>query len=177
MNDHHYYESLIFSDEPLDDSERKSLADHLESCESCRGLQEGWESCASLFMDAQAVSPASGFVDRWDEHYQQKRAEETGKTYRRFFWGALILLTTVCAFSIILMADPGNMVRGISFFNSVFSTLAGVRIQFRTLISIIRTPLLIVGVGAISLSMTIALFGFLFYKKSENVRQGVHNND
>ena len=177
MNEHQYYENLIFSEEALTDAEQIALEQHLESCASCSALREGWERGAALLCCPVPKQPAAGFVDRWDSFFEQKMIEEKEKNARRFFFGAIVLLTVACAFSIALLASPKNLMMLVSVFSTLMSSLTGIRIQVRTLASIIRTPLLIVGVGAVSLSLTIAFAGLLFMKKSVGIRQGVQKNE
>lgn len=177
MNEHQYYETLIFSEEVLTDKEQNELEQHLESCASCSTLREGWESGAALLCCPAPKQPAAGFIDRWNSFYKQKLIEKKEKNTRKLIIGAIVILTIACAFSIALLASPKNLMMVVSTFSTLMSSLTGIGIQVRTLASIIRTPLLIIGVGAVSLSLTIAFVGLLFMKKSVTIRQGVQKNE
>ena len=177
MNEHQFYESLIFSEEALTDPEQSALEQHLVSCESCKALQEGWASSAALLCCPAPKQPAAGFVDRWNSFYEQKMIEKQEINTRKLFLGAIFLLTVACAFSIALLASPNNLMQVVGAFSTMVSSLTGIGIQIRTLASIIRTPLLVVGVGAVSLSITIAFVSLLFMRKTVQVKQGVQKNE
>jgi anti-sigma factor RsiW len=67
---HPSYETLLFTDKPLDDDQQKQLNAHLSECQSCKELSEAIMQVDELFVNADSPRPMEGFTQRW--HYRMQ---------------------------------------------------------------------------------------------------------
>lgn len=76
---HQPFETWLLSDEPLAPPQVAALQEHLEYCESCRGLSASWADVRNLLVHSGPARPAPGFVNRWQMRFA---AQQTRQGYR-----------------------------------------------------------------------------------------------
>jgi predicted anti-sigma-YlaC factor YlaD len=76
---HQPFESWLFEDEALEESDAEALRAHLAICQACRSLSEAWGEMEGLLRSSALDMPAPGFAGRW----QGRLAAETVRRQRR----------------------------------------------------------------------------------------------
>lgn len=66
MPTHRPFETWILQDDPLTDDETAALRQHLDQCQACRSLAEGWTEAAQRLQKVSMRAPRAGFVHRWE---------------------------------------------------------------------------------------------------------------
>ncbi len=94
---HRPFETWLLSDEILSPENARTLEAHLQTCEHCRQLQDGWLGVVDAFDDSPDVEPAPGFVNRWQARLEADRQVELVARYRWQSWIMLILIANVVA--------------------------------------------------------------------------------
>ncbi|OJX47296.1 MAG: hypothetical protein BGO78_17675 [Chloroflexi bacterium 44-23] len=110
---HQFYEDWILSDQKLNMAEKKLLSEHLDSCEQCQNLKTGWVKVESALQSAKYVTPAPGFVTR----FQTFQQTQTAFAHRKQAIQSLIvtgvsMITILVAFTIwfFLSYSPANII-------------------------------------------------------------------
>jgi predicted anti-sigma-YlaC factor YlaD len=76
---HQPFETWLFEDEALQESEAEALREHLAVCPSCRALSESWGEVSGLFHSSALEAPEPGFAARW----QARLAGDAERARRR----------------------------------------------------------------------------------------------
>ena len=85
-------------DQSLDESEARSLEEHLSQCSTCREEWEAMQRISQLFTDAPLMSAPPGFTDRVMQRLARRQARR-----QRFLAGAALL---VACLSLTALALP-----------------------------------------------------------------------
>jgi predicted anti-sigma-YlaC factor YlaD len=70
---HQPFESWIYTPEELSPQQAQALQEHLQACDQCYGQAAAWQQVQPLIASARMVSPAEGFVGRWQKRLQYER--------------------------------------------------------------------------------------------------------
>ena len=73
MSNHLPFEDWLFSDEPLDPEQSRTLQAHLQDCLSCREKDLAWHEVETRLKAAPVLSPAPGFTLRWQARLAAER--------------------------------------------------------------------------------------------------------
>jgi hypothetical protein len=65
MNRHRPYREWIFEEESLTEDSRRQLARHVDVCQDCREVAEGWRLAELCLKQAGSAEPRAGFTGRW----------------------------------------------------------------------------------------------------------------
>lgn len=104
LNDHQPFEEWLLSEATLTPEETIELQEHLRSCESCRRLSLAWEGVEGLLNNSPVVSPAPGFIRRWEMRLAEERARAHRKqTLLILSFGAVGVLLSVLVLGILLL--------------------------------------------------------------------------
>jgi len=179
---HQPFETWLFSEEPLEPEQSKSLGDHLNQCEDCREMSMALDQVVEVISTSRSPDPAPGFTQRWYQHlsaYRQKRQ-------RQQIWlivlGVFALATLILLALFFLNLTNFNWTYGLGQFIANFSLAAARGSQvLRVARSItnafpILIPITIVfGVGSLSAAaaLTVAWFSSII-KLYQPVKEGVH---
>ncbi len=71
---HRQFEEWLLADRPLIPAEADELRKHLETCESCSRIREGWTGVSIQLGRLKTLAPSAGFVDRWQRRLAAQRA-------------------------------------------------------------------------------------------------------
>ncbi len=82
---HQPFETWLFEEDALEESEARALREHLVECAACRSLGEAWEEMGGLLGSSPIAAPAPGFADRW----RGRLAEDRDRLRRRQAWAVL----------------------------------------------------------------------------------------
>lgn len=82
---HQPFENWILDPVDLTMEERRSLQAHIDSCATCRKLEQKWQAVRQELRPHNMVAPASGFVQRWQASLVKRRAQEQRKQAWRVF--------------------------------------------------------------------------------------------
>jgi hypothetical protein len=89
---HQPFEHWLLSEESLSEENERALRDHLHNCDQCRAIENAWIEVANLFVEIPQMSPAPGFVNRWQASLESNQAAE--KIIRQR-WQSLIFLIAI----------------------------------------------------------------------------------
>ncbi len=75
---HQLYEEWLFTyydpaEEELTSQQIAELEAHLQGCQDCRKLADGWRGAGAQLRKAQEVAPQPGFTDRWQARFMVER--------------------------------------------------------------------------------------------------------
>ena len=87
---HRPFEDWLLKDQTLNPAQKRELDTHLQSCAYCAALAETGMELRSAHM----VSPAPGFVSRFEKRLAARRIAER----RRKLWGAIVLILSGLGF-------------------------------------------------------------------------------
>jgi anti-sigma factor RsiW len=73
---HQPFESWLFEDEALEESDAEALRAHLDTCPACRSLSEAWGEMEGLLRSSALEVPAPGFADRWQRRLTAQAARQ-----------------------------------------------------------------------------------------------------
>lgn len=79
---HQPFETWLFEEEALEESEAEALREHLAGCAACRSLGEAWGEMGGLLQSSALAVPAPGFAGRW----RIRLAEDRQRRSRRQAW-------------------------------------------------------------------------------------------
>lgn len=96
---HQPFEDWILSSEPLNETQRASLHEHLRTCESCQRRQLAWNGVRHLMQTAGEVSPAPGFANRWHLALEVRQVAQARQ--QRLAWGLFTLSLVLAAFALL----------------------------------------------------------------------------
>jgi len=103
--------SLVL-DQSLDESEARSLEEHLSRCSTCRQEWEAMQRISRFFTDAPLMEPPPGFADRVMQRLARRQARRQG-----LLAGAALLVTCL---SLVALALP-ETVRWLAMLWQVFT--------------------------------------------------------
>jgi len=140
MNHHPYREWLLASSKQPEDvltqEQSVALQSHLDECSECRDLAQAWQTVEEELLHAPLVSPAPGFIARWQDRLvsdRQRRANQQGIVLMISSFGVGIFLVGVLVFLVWpLLSKPSllawtylyQILRWISIFGA-FQQFAG----------------------------------------------------
>jgi len=104
---HKQFEKWILDDSPLSEEERNILVAHLESCEECRHLKNGWENSLHMMHSAQKIRPAAGFTTRWQMKLQQEQHRKA-IVRRRIILMSSVIALLLSLFAYVLLSGSLN---------------------------------------------------------------------
>lgn len=96
MLTHQPFRDWLF-EEPLDPQEERSLQEHLRTCEECQRLRQAWNGAQQLIRTSGQVSPAAGFVARWQGRLAARRLQRQRQMAWAFFFTAASLAVLMLA--------------------------------------------------------------------------------
>jgi hypothetical protein len=107
---HHYFEDLLFAEQPLTPQDNAALQEHVRDCESCQILANAWQEVESQLHRSAILEPASGFTDRW----QTRLALDSQRVQRKqsmlllgfSIGGATVLLASLAVLLLPLADSP-----------------------------------------------------------------------
>jgi len=82
---HQPFESWLFEEQALEESEGEALRQHLFECEACRSLSEAWDDLGGLLRASGLAAPTVGFSGRW----RARLAQDRERRRRRQAWWVL----------------------------------------------------------------------------------------
>jgi hypothetical protein len=98
--DHQPFETWILDDSfHISETQAKELKAHLEICSRCQNLKNNWESAHASLINTSTISPAPGFIKRWETRFVEKRLRQQKQQIRNLL---LILFIGIAAFSLLL---------------------------------------------------------------------------
>ncbi len=108
---HQPYETWILESNTLPVEDRRVLETHLATCEHCRALHHKWRVVQQELRMRTMVSPAPGFVQRWQSGLAARRAKEARRqAWKAFlgFMGSAIILLFVLAAYVLSYSSPAD---------------------------------------------------------------------
>jgi hypothetical protein len=107
---HHYFEDLLFTEQPLTPQDNAALQEHVRDCESCQMLANAWQEVESQLHRSAILEPSSGFTDRW----QMRLAVDSQRVQRKqsmlllgfSIGGATVLLASLAVLLLPLADSP-----------------------------------------------------------------------
>jgi hypothetical protein len=125
---HQPFETWLFEEDALEESEALALRQHLAECAVCRSLGAAWEEIGGLLGSPAIAAPAPGFADRW----RGRLAVESERRRRRQAWAVLsataaagVAATAGMAFEVLALLDsPARLALQIFEAISVFAARA-----------------------------------------------------
>ena len=107
---HHYFEDLLFTEQPLSPRDNAALQEHLRGCESCQMIANAWQEVESQLHRSAMLEPAPGFTGRW----QMRLAIDSLRIQRRqsmlllgfSIGGATLLLASLAVLLLPLAGSP-----------------------------------------------------------------------
>lgn len=110
MSNHLPFEDWLFSDEPLDSRDSRSLKEHLQACPSCSELALAWLEVESRLKGAPMLAPSPGFTARWESRFaaDRLRKERRQTLYILLFslGGAALLLAILAWLTLPALRSP-----------------------------------------------------------------------
>lgn len=176
MDSHEYYEELILKDGDLSGEERKNLKAHLEECEKCQKLEEQWKSCLNLLSKAPMVKPKADITGKWEQTLQVRTFEKEMKNQNRQIIGTIILITVLSVFSCTVLLSPEFLIPSTIQASQILLLLAGLANQFRTILSMLRLPVLIFSLGGILAVICFVVINRIGINNEENSNEGVEQS-
>jgi predicted anti-sigma-YlaC factor YlaD len=159
---HQPFETWILLDETLTSEQTRQLEDHLHTCEHCRQLRDAWIGAQTLMGESQALEPALGFTQRWEERLHLERRKQLLNRHQWHAWIILILIANVVSILAVVL--------GIQFF-ATYDSLAEVLLiwvyriaSFLTVVNVLQnfiSTLLSVIPGLLPTGGWVALAGVL----------------
>jgi hypothetical protein len=98
---HQPFEEWLFSEDPLAPEQARALREHLRECEICLSLSRAWDAVEDNLAAAPQAAPVTGFSQRWQEHLEQRRAQDQ---HRRFWQAGVAGLAALAG--IVALASP-----------------------------------------------------------------------
>ncbi len=138
---HQPFENWLLSEGALTQEESQTLQEHLNDCETCRMLSEALRDVDRELRTASVLSPAPGFVSRWQARLEADRL----RLYRRqtFFimilsiGGAMFLLTWLAIVLYPLIQSPKPVLLAVVY--ELTSTLTFATAIGEALMTVLRT--------------------------------------
>lgn len=114
---HQPFETWLLSEEPLEAEQARALQAHLDTCEACRSLADGWAEVRSLFVNSTLVEPATGFSARWQTRVLARQSSSRYSLEQEqsiLFIGVtagitLLLLLALLASGIVVFDSPSQV--------------------------------------------------------------------
>ena len=106
---HQPFDTWIFNEEELSDEQRLDLNAHLQTCLQCQQLSRGWKSALQEIKASPAVSPATGFSQRWQNSLAERHIRQQQRQARLFFLslaGAAIVVLLSLVVHVIATTSP-----------------------------------------------------------------------
>jgi anti-sigma factor RsiW len=104
MNKHLPFEEWILADEALPENDLRELKRHLQECDQCRRLDQGWQAARQSLLETGMQSPAPGFSTRWKALARQ-RLETPSPSQAWYFLAATGLGTLAMAAALALQTS------------------------------------------------------------------------
>ena len=79
---HQPYKTWILLQPDLSEEQQTQLEDHLQHCQTCRGLAEAQLEVSQLFQDVPTPSPQPGFSERWKLRIAERIQKQKLRTAR-----------------------------------------------------------------------------------------------
>ncbi|MHC1772002.1 MAG: anti-sigma factor [Flexilinea sp.] len=172
MNTHEIFENWILEEKALSPEETLQLNEHFDECNSCRCLYENLKESLAFIKKAPMQKPAAGFALRWQQQ-MIRRTEEKEKTDRiHLILGATALIGILSISSCIVFFSPGNLINMAMQISNLLKILSANTNQFKTMFSVLKTPLLIFGFGSVILLIVNILIGTLSALTIKRIRKG-----
>lgn len=107
MSTHQPFEEWILQGESLRPRDAESLRHHLEGCEACRDLADGWERVEPRLRAVTLAAPKPGFVRRWES---LKTVRDAGR--RSDWWMLTVSLTAATVAAVVVLWEIGSVWAG-----------------------------------------------------------------
>jgi predicted anti-sigma-YlaC factor YlaD len=98
---HQLFEEWLLDDDPSTPVDALKLEKHLQECEQCRALADGWHAAQQALDTAPQTKPSPGFATRFAAQLAEKRAHRQRRAQIGWIVGALspgALATTLLAY-------------------------------------------------------------------------------
>ncbi len=178
---HQPFETWIFSEEPLEEEQKKMLESHLEACESCTQLSSSWLHIQDAFSEAPTASPLPGFTQRWHTrlslHRQQMQQRRLWLLVLGLFAAAGVIFLVLAGLN--LISTPwqyaiGKLIAEISLTASRLSKIIQFVIKIFNSAPILIPIVIIFGVGLISAALTLIVTWFMSVIRIYKPIEGAH---
>ena len=107
MSTHRPFETWILQGEPLRPQDDESLRRHLQGCQACRSLAQGWGVVEPRLSSVTLAAPRPGFVRRWESRKAVRRA---GRRSDWWMLAANLIAATVAA--VVVLWEVGSGLDG-----------------------------------------------------------------
>ncbi len=111
--EHQPFENWILSGDPLTQSQKIELEEHLTICPHCSAIKEGLSGVEMLFKSSTFESPSPGFAKRFALMAAQRK-EEARRLQSYFFLGWMMIATVVVSIiyltTMILIKSPSEVI-------------------------------------------------------------------
>ncbi len=172
MNTHEEFERWILEEEALSPEETQRLSRHIAECESCRTLQENLNQNLAFIKNSSMIKPAAGFVARWQQQLALRTKEKQESERIRLILGVLGLMSVLSISSCLVIFSPGNLVNtGLRLSNLLKLVAINIH-QLKTMLSVLKIPLLIFSAGSVILMIVYVLVGALSAVTIKRIRKG-----
>jgi anti-sigma factor RsiW len=158
---HQPFEEWLLSEDDLAPEEDQALQEHLQTCGKCVSLNTAWLEVRREFETAPQVSPAPGFMDRWEARLAEERARQQRK---QVLWVlGITSLIALTSFAIIIAQNWNELPTPIEILANLANLFAALVTGVQDLNLMIRVifqafpPLLVVGVW-IATTMTLVVW-------------------
>ena len=98
MPNHQLFKDWLFSEEQLDPQDALALQEHLRICEECQHQRQAWNGALHFLQGAHQVSPAQGFINRWQDRLTAQRLRRQNKWAWVFFGVAAAAALAILVF-------------------------------------------------------------------------------
>jgi hypothetical protein len=176
MLNHQPFRDWLFSEEPLDAQDTLLLQEHLRTCEECQRQRQAWNGALHFIQNTREVSPAEGFLNRWQERLTAQRLRRQHKLAWVFFGAAagLALITlTILGWQVFeALRAPQNLLLflflRVASFITIVDSISDYLSIFRALLPSLPVVGLVLFVGFISM---ISVLWLATYKRLSAVRR------
>ena len=104
---HQPFETWLLEGKELTREEQELLQSHLDGCAKCSQLHQAWQSVQHKLKSSSMVSPAPGFIQRWQvelsNRLQQQQLQQMFRVRRFFLYlGTAIIITLILLIAFVL---------------------------------------------------------------------------
>jgi hypothetical protein len=176
MLNHQPFRDWLFTEEPLDPQDALLLQEHLRTCEECQRQRQAWNGALHFLQSAREVSPAEGFLNRWQERLTAQRQRRQHKLAWVFFGvaaGLAMISLTILGWQVFeALRTPQNLLLilflRIAGFITLMDSIGDYLSLFRALLPGLPLVGLVFFVGFISM---ISVLWLATYKRLSAVRR------
>jgi hypothetical protein len=108
---HQPFETWILELETLPMTDRRSLQSHLDTCQQCQRTLRKWQAAQRELRARKMITPAPGFMARWQSGLAERRLREQRRQAWRVFTGfvmAAMFILLVLVGYVMMTSTPGD---------------------------------------------------------------------